>query len=65
MREELDWDIAGVGPVTVTIASRPRGASLPQVLDVLGRIAPSCLEHRILYEPTAPARDSAAGAALN
>ncbi|MGE4404381.1 hypothetical protein [Pseudomonas sp.] len=65
MRDTLDWDIAEVGADTVTVATRPRGASLPQVLEVLGRIAPSCLDGRIVFEPAEPAQDSAAGAALN
>lgn len=65
MRETLQWDIVTVGAETVTIATGPSGASLHQVLEVLGRIAPSCLEARILYDPVDPPQGTAAGDALN
>lgn len=53
----MDWDIENIGVDTVCIRSRPDGASLAKTVDVLGRLAPSCLTASILYEPVSVSQD--------
>lgn len=46
-----DWEIADVAGDTLTIASVPGGASLADTVELLGRLAPSCLAAAFVYQP--------------
>jgi hypothetical protein len=46
-----EWEIADVAGDTLTIASSPGGASLADTIELLGRLAPSCLSCTFVYLP--------------
>jgi hypothetical protein len=46
-----DWEIADVAGETLTIASGPGGASLANTVELIGRLAPSCLASAFVYLP--------------
>jgi hypothetical protein len=57
-----EWEIADVVGDTLTIASGPGGASLADTIELLGRLAPSCLTSRLVYVPIEAPQASEGGA---
>ncbi|WP_159983406.1 MULTISPECIES: hypothetical protein [unclassified Novosphingobium] len=51
MVAQPEWEIADVAGDTLTIASVPGGASLADTVELLGRLAPSCLAAAFVYQP--------------
>ncbi|WP_157222682.1 hypothetical protein [Novosphingobium sp. AP12] len=51
MVAQPEWEIADVAGDTLTIASVPGGASLADTVELLGRLAPSCLAPAFVYVP--------------
>jgi hypothetical protein len=64
LARQPDWEIADVAGETLTIASGPGGASLADTLELIGRLAPSCLASAFVYLPIEQPQD-AEGIALH
>ncbi len=59
-----DWEIADVASDALTIVSGPSGASLADTIEVIDRLAPSCLASAFVYLPIEQPQD-AEGVALH